>query len=1180
MADANEEELKEWEQLAGVWNQLQEDLAQVAKPLNPTSSGDATIPSFGVGSMWEAIVKEARPIEASHAEVGQSRLSLQIAVDPEGRKSMLVEAARRAAAFDEQLQEQKARLKKRRKAEAKDKDGDIDPQLTVCKNLAEMSVLEDLKQERSLAAAQCLQQAQAAEGSEKEAWEQLQTFWDQHHKDLTKVETDVNASTASAAERSGGVWSQMARLSQSDDGTSRKAALFEASRRIAAFDEELQKQRHLMHKRQKRQGERGAEIAPLVAGQALIDGQELQKLLQEYDEGSKVCEDALRKACDSNKDASAWEDLRNMWAKLRTSLGKAEKEVAASELRAERLDFLGPEATRADHLADSKYAEVATAARRAANFERKLHDFHEQLRQSPADAENPRRHPLLADAYLQNQQEALRKLQEEHEQEAATCQKLSSSSKQPEAAEAWKELVALWDELGEDIRGLEKDISTLNEVGSSADLGRSKSSVGVSDSERRAALQEAARQVALFDEELQQQRQKLQRRRRQPNTSASGTATSTAPDTLLEHGEKLEAAATLKELERKQVEAIATIKQKLATAEPDAEPVEMESWHKILQIWDSFGGDLKETAGAAGIGIQGTQAGQVAALSPAELEELKLSHAVVEQIAKAQKKSLQDCLQSMNEAICSDAGPSWTEPASTMNTKGSNRTDADPRPQQKTPNPQDSVQTWDVLEEAQELLDKLARRDNASSKKALAVLESQSRAAEAQLMTISEVHGGDCAKEAVKKQIGPEQHDIGCQAGSTLGCLSPAVEELHHSLDSALGVRRNASAPEELDQLGAEIADIIQQWRQNFQSVPAAGKSDSNKSRSPLPALQTSKASGHVGGVLMPAQPNLAKAAPGEEGKNNAATVGKQQPQPSLKAKPDTVSIKAVKEIEAVATSENRRPRSVAASLDPVVAALEKASQEKLASNSRASVNFDPADCQNLDRAAAGEVAARLLEANVENKEQKDSEARNGSHHRPRSNRRERKPEETIPDLPSKRITPETPSPPPAPPKLPDDRAHIAPKASVPCDCLDDLSQLPNQQPSKSRPSSAIKPSRPSSASELFAEGHQAPQVPHLKAARPSTAAANRTTKVEELPAEFQVSREDNSRASSMERKQQQGTRLDPMEKRRGPPLPSAARMLLSTAPAVGRSDSMGAAGSRSATPSPGGQRSRNPALQ
>eukprot|EP00435_Cladocopium_sp_Y103_P015931 s564_g3.t3 len=339
----------EWRDLLEGWQTFEEDLA------NLSSHNQDLRERMPEGSVWASAGRLARlrKTDVSHDE----------------QLAMLAEAARCAAAFDEELQKQRQQMKKRRKALQKQGGAEqANDSLDVCRTLADEEILKGLSEKQAEAHAKCQAMATSGEGM-SEAWEQLAATWVQMEKDMNKAEKDVSETSKVVTSNANSGLVQVLGLAQDsevardvdDDSVSRRKALKEAAQRVAVFDEELSKQRAAVIRR-RAANPSGAR----VLGHALLDGEALKTLAAECTKAEAACQAAAEEAIAKNhSEAEQWKDLLKLWSTLQKDL-EEDIEQAAAEARACRAQ----EASEA-----LAAAGLPAAVRQALKFEKELEDL-------------------------------------------------------------------------------------------------------------------------------------------------------------------------------------------------------------------------------------------------------------------------------------------------------------------------------------------------------------------------------------------------------------------------------------------------------------------------------------------------------------------------------------------------------------------------------------------------------------------------------------------------------------------------------------------------------------------------------------------------------------------------------------------------------------------------------------
>eukprot|EP00930_Biecheleria_cincta_P096278 TRINITY_DN8814_c0_g1_i2.p1 TRINITY_DN8814_c0_g1~~TRINITY_DN8814_c0_g1_i2.p1 ORF type:complete len:2454 (-),score=397.32 TRINITY_DN8814_c0_g1_i2:177-7538(-) len=227
------------------------------------------------------------------------------------RQAFLVEASSRIALFEDELQQQQQKLKKRLKIRRH--MNDVAPVLKLGRFLEGDRSLQALALEHSNATLACKQGlVNFANHHPKGDLELVGLLgrWESAEKLLTELahkseellpiaEDRMWANVAKARPRSG----RMSPEIVEDDDGDHCAMLAEAARRAAVFDEELQKQRQQMKKRRRRPAQ---EL--------------LEQLEREQSEAETQCETA-RAEC------RAWGELADLWVQLGRNLRKNKREA-------------------------------------------------------------------------------------------------------------------------------------------------------------------------------------------------------------------------------------------------------------------------------------------------------------------------------------------------------------------------------------------------------------------------------------------------------------------------------------------------------------------------------------------------------------------------------------------------------------------------------------------------------------------------------------------------------------------------------------------------------------------------------------------------------------------------------------------------------------------------------------
>jgi len=131
-------------------------------------------------------------LEAQRALVPATRSSLvkkalDGSVEDAERKSALAEAVRRASNFDEELERQRQRLSRRKKAAREDGPDEVSKLLDLGQELE----LEALASEHAAAAASCREHLSKADAVEAEGWQQVLELYEQLQAPLDEAKDDV-----------------------------------------------------------------------------------------------------------------------------------------------------------------------------------------------------------------------------------------------------------------------------------------------------------------------------------------------------------------------------------------------------------------------------------------------------------------------------------------------------------------------------------------------------------------------------------------------------------------------------------------------------------------------------------------------------------------------------------------------------------------------------------------------------------------------------------------------------------------------------------------------------------------------------------------------------------------------------------------------------------------------------
>lgn len=292
--------------------------------------------------------------------------------------------------------------------------------------------------------------------------------------------------------------------------------------------------------------------------------------------------------CDA--EANQWKELLQGWQIVKEDMAQ----VASSN---QELSQAMPEATVWASAAskakigkvtvddDEQLALLAEAARCAAAFDEELQKQRQQMkkrRKALQKGGSEQATDPLDVCRTMADEEALKRLSRQQAEAHAKCQAMATSGEG--MSEAWEQLAATWVQMEKDINKAEKEVSEASKVVISdahselvAALGLAQDGEVARDAE---ALQEAARRIAVFDEELAKQRAAMRRRRSENPQGANALGAA-----LLE-GEALKALAA------ECAEAVAVCE--AAAAEASKEGGQAEPWQDILKVWANLRADLAE----------------------------------------------------------------------------------------------------------------------------------------------------------------------------------------------------------------------------------------------------------------------------------------------------------------------------------------------------------------------------------------------------------------------------------------------------------------------------------------------------------------------------------------------------------------------------------------------------------
>ncbi|CAJ1379288.1 unnamed protein product, partial [Effrenium voratum] len=420
------------------------------------------------------------------------------------RQALLEEALRRLARFDDQLERQRGALARRRKmGKSADLDDDDLRQLLADKATA-LETLEELletsggdpalRRLRDLCrdrAADLEQLVASSDGPGREGCDPSALLAEARRRlavleEETAGQRFARRRPGRAAEKASSRAGQHGppKMPLTDDAKARQAALADAARRLACFEEQLDTQRQGLLKRRRAPA---AEADGVLAAHALlhtssIDAlaserdacyQHCQKLLQEasvesWTEDEKVACQRLAAQCESLSDT--WSSCAQSAELLSKDVSKAAPSALTSILRSD---------------ADDTQAALAEALRRVARFDHELEQQRSLLQRRPAP------NKAMNDAILSS-------LVEEKKTALAQCEENASDV-------AWKEVRELWQ--GPLTSGLEKLTVSLSEAKSSPSRLLEKPDTS-------AALAEARRRLVTLEEETDRQRVGLRKRGR------------------------------------------------------------------------------------------------------------------------------------------------------------------------------------------------------------------------------------------------------------------------------------------------------------------------------------------------------------------------------------------------------------------------------------------------------------------------------------------------------------------------------------------------------------------------------------------------------------------------------------------------------------------------------------------
>eukprot|EP00931_Biecheleriopsis_adriatica_P097044 TRINITY_DN7080_c0_g3_i1.p1 TRINITY_DN7080_c0_g3~~TRINITY_DN7080_c0_g3_i1.p1 ORF type:complete len:994 (+),score=239.15 TRINITY_DN7080_c0_g3_i1:232-2982(+) len=399
--------------------------------------------------------------------------SKSVDVEAERRRALLQEACRRASSFEEALELQRSGLKKRKAAaqHANTKNALLAGQL-----LEHQSALAELVMEGAHCLQRCESSSQEAMDSEGPAadttrdWQQLVAYWKEKCAQVSTCETQMSllceeiavsgatdtsssASTtaarvlcAAAAPGTERVQKRLHPRRHEDDTAEMQAALVDAARRAARFDDELERQRANL----KRRGRRQAEV---------LDEAVLQVLVTERRAALESCEVQVSAGAQEH-----WHEICDLWrGKLSTSLEELAVEVARGQAIPEA-SHQGPQRSSAEYSSQHSHRHKATvvddAAERAeivGKARRRLAILDEDLERQRLGLQARKRRRSLVPGeeaekkvlmQLVEQSSEFGKITEEHskglqQQETILKEVMQADSAALEDIEAWRQLVGL-----------------------------------------------------------------------------------------------------------------------------------------------------------------------------------------------------------------------------------------------------------------------------------------------------------------------------------------------------------------------------------------------------------------------------------------------------------------------------------------------------------------------------------------------------------------------------------------------------------------------------------------------------------------------------------------------------------------------------------------------------------------
>jgi len=602
-----------WQQLLCLWQRFQSDLIAVGKEVG------VAMTELQCDSIWCSIKPDA--CAAEHMATLLRRPRFDPSVREEDRQNLLVEATRRAAAFDEQLQQQRQRRQRRLRAQGKTGPDHLVEQVPL-----DQRTVAALAQEHADGMSQSLGGliADLAQGKldshASDAWQELVATWTRLRDDLLVVTREVGVDTArqsaSFCPAEGPEQRHRKSLSVVGNADERREALADAARRVATFDEEVQRQRLRLRQRRSPPGQ---QSAPLAVGLLMGGRSDVQQLRQELAQAASDCQHALQIASTDNHDLvqiTAWqqlggscEQLRNEVAHLDAEIntdivdlncyGAAWKSIAQDSVAKALSERRYGISSNVDEV--ERYALLSEAARRAAAFDEEMQQQKERLERRRRLRVNETA-PLAAGQRIVDCEVFERLAQQQAhglmESEQALLRGLAPSSLDVEETEAWQQLVCLWKQHQEVLDKIRQQAAAGSEqigddcvwrlavdetVAGESSKHPVRSDAIVNSAERRRALAEAARCAAVFEEEVQRQRQLLKRRRR---TSKDGEA--------LRFGHRCLDRDTLARLLQQHKEGLAHCEEALAMecALGKHDTHAARAWQGLVGVWHQLEQDV------------------------------------------------------------------------------------------------------------------------------------------------------------------------------------------------------------------------------------------------------------------------------------------------------------------------------------------------------------------------------------------------------------------------------------------------------------------------------------------------------------------------------------------------------------------------------------------------------------